>query len=361
VIGAGTSIARGPDSRRAQRAIARLARDRRARFAAGAATGAVGAGAATTKALLDRRRRTSDRYRFQQGEDVAEGIRRIARGRADSALAHLRGELDEGFAEAIHEARKDLKKLRAVVRLVREPLGERAYRAENERFRDAGRELSGTRDAEVKLETLMVLRERFADDFPAGVAPLLHALESERHAISSQAAGDGGHGRAEVGTAVARIEEGREAIDGWKLAGEGFELIEDGLRRSYRRGRKRFAAAADDPSAENVHEWRKRVKDLWYHLRQVRDARPGKLGKAGDRAHDLSDLLGDHHDLTVLREDAARRPGLLRDEAAAALKELIARRQAELVEEAIPLAEKLYAKKPKRFVSRIHGYWDAWR
>src|SRR5688572_7623717 len=57
---------------------------------------------------------------------------------------------------------------------------------------------------------------------------------------------------------------------------------------------------------------------------------PGKLGKAADKAHELSDLLGDHHELTVLREDATGRAGLLQD-TGTALEELIARRQVELV------------------------------
>jgi CHAD domain-containing protein len=355
-----TNMKREPASRRAQRAIARVARDRGAQVAAGAAAGAVGATAATTKALLERRRSRSQTYRFQQREDLRKGVRRVARGRADSAIAHLRGELDKEFAEAIHEARKDLKKLRSVVRLVRGPLGEDSYRRENERFRDAGRLLSGTRDAEVKLETLVVLRERFGDDFPeAKATPLVKALEGEREAISRRAsAEDGGGG---VAGAVRRIEGGRDAIGDWNLEGGGFELIEEGLRRSYRRGRNRFTETTENPSPETVHEWRKRVKDLWYHLRLVRDARPGKLGKAADRAHDLSDMLGDHHDLTVLREDAAERRGLLEDEARATLEELIARRQGELVDEATSLAEKVYARKPKKFVSRIGGYWDAWR
>jgi CHAD domain-containing protein len=354
-----TSMTWNPTSRRAQRALARIARDRGAQVAAGAAAGAVGATAATTKVLLDRRRSRSAAYRFQQREEVAEGVRRIARGRAESAITHLRDEADEDIAQAVHETRKDLKKLRSVVRLVRGPLGDRSYRGENERFRDAGRLLSGTRDAEVKLETLAGLRERFPAEFPEhGVAPLVAVLEGERQAASDRTSPQNGRGVAV--TALRRIEEGREAIGEWELDGSGFELIEDGLRRSYRRGRNRFADAAEDPSAENVHEWRKRVKDLWYHLRLVRDARPGKLGKAADRAHELSDLLGDHHDLTVLREDAAGRTGLLGD-TGATLEELIARRQAELVRDATSHAEKVYAKKPKRFVSRIHGYWDAWR
>jgi hypothetical protein len=64
---------------------------------------------------------------------------------------------------AVHEARKDLKKLRAVLRLVRDDLGDAVYRSENVRFRDAGRMLSGARDAHVRVETLAALRERFDD------------------------------------------------------------------------------------------------------------------------------------------------------------------------------------------------------
>ena len=62
-----------------------------------------------------------------------------------------------------------------------------------------------------------------------------------------------------------------------------------------------------DPSAENVHEWRKRAKDIWYQLRIVRRAWPALLGETAGQAHVLADLLGDHHDLAMLREDLAAR------------------------------------------------------
>jgi CHAD domain-containing protein len=177
--------------------------------------------------------------------------------------------------------------------------------------------------------------------------------------VSSRAARDGGGGSAV--TAARRIEEAKPAIADWALEGEEFELIEDGLRRSYRRGRKRFAETAPSPTAEHVHEWRKRVKDLWYHLRLVRGARPGALGKAAGRAHELSDLLGDHHDLEVLRDDAARRRGVVGSEDLATLDHLVERRQGELLGAARALADKLYDRKPKRFVGRIGEYWAAWR
>jgi len=346
-------------SRRAQRALARAVSDRNAQLAVGAAA-ATGATVAAAKVLLERRASPPRAYRLLHDEEVGDGIRRIATARADSAIERLRGETDAGLAESIHEARKDLKKLRSVLRLVRGPLGDDVYRRDNTRFREAASLLSGTRDAEVKLETLGSLRERFPDRFPEReLAPLAKALDSERRTMSSRASRDGGDDSA--GPAVRRIEEARPAIADWALEGEEFELIEDGLSRSYRRGRKRFAETAASPTAEHVHEWRKRVKDLWYHLRLVRGARPGALGKAADRANELSDLLGDHHDLEVLRDDAARRRGVVGSEDLATLDHLVERRQGELLGAARALADKLYDRKPKRFVGRIGDYWTAWR
>src|SRR3954453_7178467 len=92
-------------------------------------------------------------YRFVKRETVPDGLRRIARERIENALAELRGETDSSPEEAIHEARKDMKKLRAVLRLARDELGDDVYRRENACFRDAARKLSGVRDADVMLAT----------------------------------------------------------------------------------------------------------------------------------------------------------------------------------------------------------------
>ena len=74
--------------------------------------------------------------------------------------------------------------------------------------------------------------------------------------------------------------------------------------------------------------------------------------------HELADLLGDHHDLSMLADDLAARPGLGSRQALAGL---IARRQDELLDDALALGERIYAEKPKAFVRRLRGYWAAWR
>ena len=138
----------GVSQRRAERTLARAARDRHAQVAAGLVAGA-GAAIAATKAALERREDDGAEpvedgsYRLRRKEPAPDGIRRVARGRADDALEQLREGAKGDLNPAVHEARKDLKKLRSVLRLVRNDLGDAVYRSENVRFRDAGRMLSG--------------------------------------------------------------------------------------------------------------------------------------------------------------------------------------------------------------------------
>lgn len=82
---------------------------------------------------------------------------------------------------------------------------------------------------------------------------------------------------------------------------EDFGALESSLRRIYRRGRKRMRAARAQPTAENLHDCRKRVKDLWHVAQLLHPADPKRMKRLSRRAHELADLLGGHHDLSVLR------------------------------------------------------------
>lgn len=294
-------------------------------------------------------------YRLSEEESPPAGLERIALGRMAHALDELRGRGSGGLAESIHEARKDLKKLRSLLRLVREELGEPVYRRESERFREAGRLLSGARDAEVKLETIDRLRER------DGEIPTKTALERYVRSLESER-DEHAHAEAERERAASRIEAARAAVEEWELRTDSWALVAPGLARAYRRGRNRYRDTGGDPSAANVHEWRKRVKDLWYHLRILHPIWPALLAETADQAHRLSDLLGDHHDLAVLAEDArGRRDRFDSESDLESLLAAVERRQARLLDQALALGARLYAEKPKAFVSRLARYWSAWR
>lgn len=350
-------------SSRATRALTRAAGDRRAQVAAGALA-AVGAGALASKVAVDHlqdedgAKGKSRTYRLKGKEAPTKGIRRIALGRAEKAAEELNDARNGGdFAGSVHAARKDLKKLRGILRLVRGELGEKVYRAENRRYRDAGRRLAQSRDTEVKAETLSALRERFEEELPADLADAsLAELERERDEIAERVSN--GDVERHIAETMATIEAGREEISAWPLENDSWKLVEGGLRRSYRSGRRAMKRTRSDPVAENVHEWRKRTKDLWYQLRVLRNAWPPVISETAEQAHELADLLGDHHDLAVLAEDlTAREIGGDRDPA----RDLIDRRQSELLKCAFEVGERLFAEKPKAFGSRFESYWLAWR
>ncbi|MET0304944.1 MAG: CHAD domain-containing protein [Solirubrobacterales bacterium] len=297
-------------------------------------------------------------YRLEADEKPAAGMRRIALERAQRAAERLR---EAGSAEdpsdRIHAARKDLKKLRAAARLLRRELGDDLYRAENERYREAARPLSPSRDAEAKLEALEDLCERFPGRLtPTDTSDWLDQLRRERDlAVAAAREGDADS----VGAALEAVEAGRARIEAWPLATDSWQLVGPGIDRAYRRGRREMRRAAEEPSGANMHQWRKRAKDLWYHLRILRDARPKALRESLDQADRLADVLGDHHDLTVLRDDLLRRELPLAERPA--LVAAIAERQAELAGAAFDLGERLYAKKPKAFRRRMRRGWKKWR
>jgi CYTH domain-containing protein/CHAD domain-containing protein len=295
----------------------------------------------------------SKSYHLKREESAAEGLRRVARGRAAKASGRLRN-ADGDLADSIHGARKDLKKIRAVLRLIRAELGDKRFRAENRRYRDAGRLLSASRDAEVKLETLEALEDRFADDFPAGPSVAWsQALEAEREQHA------GGEVADKIARAIEEIDDAAERIAGWPLEAGSWKLLEPGLTRSYRAGREALKRARADGDASRVHELRKRAKDLWYQLRLLQNAWPALLEETAEQVHELADLLGDHHDLAVLAEDLDRRTGIVAERDA--FVALIERRQAELLESALALGSRIYAEKPKHFRRRLRAYWRIWR
>src|SRR3954454_24795777 len=66
----------------------------------------------------------SEAYRLLPGEPVGAGMKRILTAQVDDGIAHLRGEAGTESAEAIHEARKDIKKIRSALRVIRHELGD---------------------------------------------------------------------------------------------------------------------------------------------------------------------------------------------------------------------------------------------
>jgi len=269
-------------------------------------------------------------------DDPAESVERVRRDQLESAAEAL--DAGEDPVEAIHDARKRIKKTRALLRLARPGLKRKAYKRRNRALRDAGRGMSGSRDADVLAETVDLLAERYAERYPktffAGVRqPLaMHAQALRREA--------------DAGEHVAALRE--LADDEWPLRDLDSDALAESLERTYARGRDAFARADRKPTTTNLHEWRKRVKDLWYQQKLLEDTWPGVMKAQAKEAKTLSKLLGEDHDLAVLSERVD-------DDQ---LHAMIDVRRAELLEQSRDLGRRIYAERPKAFARRSRRYVD---
>lgn len=251
----------------------------------------------------------------------------------------------------IHNARKQLKKARAALRLLRGAIGEIAYRRENAALRDAARPLGAARDSRVLVAALDTLGDR-----QQSTAKFRQVLRKEQTATRrAVTAGVTAKQRASLRAVIKRSER-------WRIQGDDWTVIGDGLARIYRGGRKKLAQAKDSRDTEHLHDWRKQVKYLWHQLQILQSLRPAKIGALADRCHKLADHLGDDHDLAVLRskiESHATAFEHTRD-----LDDLLRRldqRRVQLQDKAFALGARLFADKPQVFTRRLGKYWKAWR
>jgi CHAD domain-containing protein len=314
-----------------------------------ASGGALAAGKLVCDRVVERSAHRRTEFRLHPDEGAAEGLRRVARGQIELAAGQL--ESRDDVAEAVHEARKSFKRMRAVVRLARDPLGDEIYRRENRAFRDTGRELSAARDAQVLRETLDDLTRRYGDEIgDDAFEGLRESLDADARAAHDRIAADAGA----VEEVRTELDAARDRVATWPLPEhEGASMLAPGFERIYKRGRGALKAARREPADENLHELRKRAKDLWHAAQVLRPASPRRLKRLGRRAHQLSDLLGDDHDLAVLLEAAHERYRTLGRGELALLRGLVGRRRARLRRAALTCGRRVYGPKPRAWARRI--------
>lgn len=284
-------------------------------------------------------------------------MRRVAREQLHLALSGFEDpELDRHAA--VHEARKCCKRLRGLLRLARAGLGDKVYRRENGSLRDAARRLSDVRDADALIETYDKLDAHFGDRIDRrSIAPVRRALAARRRRLANQ---DPTFER-RVSAFRADLEGALRRVPSWGLANDEFAALGGGFKMSYKRGRKAMAAAYASPSPERFHEWRKRVKYHRYHLELLRELWPRQLKARQSEVKTLGGMLGDDHDLAVLRGVLESESGSFGDESACMLIDLAGCRRDELRAGMRPLGRRLFAERPKALVSRYEAYWRAWR
>lgn len=294
-------------------------------------------------------------YRFKLDEPIQAGFHRIGSAQIDRAIAVLTATRDAAKGDkgtAIHDARKSIKRVRALLRLVRPALPPGVFRQQNSFFRDTAALLSHLRDKEILLETTAKLAARQKGGPHA-------ALDRLRDGLAGSAVVADATDRART-EAAARLRQSAHAFADLRLDPDGFDALGAGLEQSFRRARRAFEAAQAEPSSETVHAWRKTMQQHWRHMALLKDAWPAMAEARLDAARRLSQILGDDNDLTILQHciETTPPPGLTRAD-----RRVIARlaksRQAELRALARPLGTQLLADRPSDLARRFAVCWEA--
>jgi CHAD domain-containing protein len=292
-------------------------------------------------------------FRYKRRESVPASSRRIVRKEIDKCLKALRTKMASD--ETIHDVRKRFQKVRAILKLVRAAISEKVYKRENTCLRDAAAVLREVRDAKVQIDALEKLCSQGQIACPASARA---ALEDRRRFIRQRVLVEGDA----LPPMVKAIKKARARIDHCPFDAKGWQAIGPGLKETYKKARDAMHAAAQGPSVEKLHEWRKRSKYLWHQLHALDVIAPQVLSALVERTHHITQLLGDDHDLAMLRE---RMHGQVDDFGGQMMVESLSaaidRRREELKRQALAAGRHLFAPKPSQFVGELKEFWQVWR
>ncbi|HKC54666.1 MAG TPA: CHAD domain-containing protein [Vicinamibacterales bacterium] len=291
-------------------------------------------------------------FRLKKGAPVATEVRRIVLRQLEVAVSELHTVGDPQSDEAVHDARRRVKKIRAIIRLVR-PVLDKAYRSVDDDLRTVAHMLAPVADGRGIIETLDELARRYGKALPprtieaARKGVIRHGARADREATE--------RGILEVAAGTLRSE--RKRIKHWHMSAQGFRAIGPGLEESYRRARRMMIVAWSKPKPSHFHTWRRYVKDHWFHVRLLEGRCGYHLVGYERRIEALDGVLGEYHNVILLRDVLVTDVDLPREETALCLR-VVARYQRLLRRHAELLGVRIYTERPRRFVRRIRRLWQ---
>src|SRR4030095_6372160 len=228
-------------------------------------------------------------FRLKLREPLPDGLKRVFREQIESALDLCRHPAKQRGV-TVHEVRKHLKKLRAAMRLATPEVGKNRHTREDRCVRKIGRLVSDLRDAQVRLQTLIQLRDETAKSGEKRFAHIEELLSLERESFSAAFAGW-------QKQAIPQLERLEARLLKWPLDDLTWKQVCGAVAKIYKRGQRGLSKTINDPEPENFHAWRKRVKALWYQLRILQPLNRVVLTEMAHDAEVLGELLGLEHDL----------------------------------------------------------------
>jgi CHAD domain-containing protein len=272
---------------------------------------------------------------------------------AGDILAEARNAIEDPGkpdSRAVHDFRRQMKRWRALLRLMEPFLGGEGTRLRLH-ARDLARALGGARDAQSALDALRDLAHHGLTLSPRSLGTLRGRIEHIRQtAETTLLTGDM---RLSI---AAALDDAEAAIPTWPLQGVTFAEIAERLARGYRSARSMQPAVWSHADTEELHELRKRVVNHRYQFEIAQPLWPRFIKMWVGEAQRLRERLGKHQDLLVLeRLTGAHQPlAHWRSRLATAIEQ----RKAAHVVTSERIAKRLFLEKPKAFQRRLEAMWQ---
>jgi CHAD domain-containing protein len=284
-------------------------------------------------------------YQFTNREPVPLAVRRIVREEVAFAADNLKVNRAAKRDEAIHEIRKAVKRVRALLKLMRPVFGD-GYDLEMAAWRNLGQILSAVRDAEAMLQALEELRPACPEKLYALLRRRL--MEKKRETLR--------HINPVIAKLAAGLRKSTTRLKFWPMEDEGFRTIEPGWKRTYRMGARAMQEAEKEPSPENLHNLRKRTKEHYFQLRLLEGLWDRKLRRHKAKAQRLEEMLGAHRNLVVLK-------ATILEEAAGNVAGFLAvldKKEKDLAAKVLKLGVRVYSERASRMMRRVKQRWEHW-
>ncbi len=238
-----------------------------------------------------------DRLALSLDHKLREGVLVAFRRILDRALRQL-DRADTEPAAAVHEFRKSVRRARALLALLRPSLKARRYDKIADHLRRAHRQTSGLRDADVLMGTLDRVEQSLTEaDAREAATDLRDRLRGRRDRANPP-----GRAAEVLDQVAAHVTKAQRSFDKAVPKKLAWSDIERGLTRTLRRALRNRDRAQRAGRDDELHDWRKRTKELNYQVEFI--TRGSTLGpvQARKRFAALAEALGEITDLLVLRD-----------------------------------------------------------
>jgi len=290
-------------------------------------------------------------FRLKRGAPISAEVRRIVLRQLEAAISELHAVGDPQSDDAVHDARRRVKKIRAVIRLVR-PVLDKDCRSVDRDLSTVSRLLAPVADGRGIVQTLDQLASRYPKWLPERTMAAARAGALRTGARADREAQERGVLRVAAGT----LRGDRSRVKRWRIRGDGFRALAPGLEETYRRARRMMIVSWSKPKPSHYQTWRRYVKDHWFHVRLLEGRCGNHLVADERRIEALDGVLGEYHDLVLLRDVLVTDKSLSSEEAAQCLR-VVVRYQRLLRRHAEMLGVRIYRERPRRFVRRVRSLW----